>query len=163
MSEKRTRDPGTGERAGVRISRKFDFPRETIFEMIADPERAETWFGLPEGAEKLVFEWDPRPGGAIRIHGRYEGNVGKTSGSMLEVRAPECVVFRTTTTMKDGDVPFEAQQTMLLEELGPQQTRFTALVRIISPGSFPGGVEGLEEGFRGGWGQTLEKLERELR
>lgn len=162
MNQRRAQESAAGERESVRISKDFAFPRGVVFDMIANPKKAEAWFGLPEGAEVLLFEWDPKPGGAIRIHGRYEGKVGKTTGTMLEVRPPERVVFRTKTTMEEGEVPFEADQTMLLEELGPNQTRFTALVKVLSPGSFPGGVDDLEEGFRGGWGQTLEKLQREL-
>jgi len=50
-----------------------------------------------------------------------------------------------------------------LEELSPRRTRVTVLVKVLTNGSFPGGVESLEEGFQGGWGQTLDMLQRALR
>jgi hypothetical protein len=39
----------------------------------------------------------------------------------------------------------------------------TVRVKILATGSFPGGVESLEEGYQGGWGETFDKLQRELR
>ncbi len=151
-----------GARAPVRISRDLDFPRAAVFEMFTDPKKAATWFGSPEGAVKLVFEWDPRPGGALRIHDEFEGRVGRTTGTILELVAPERLVFRSVTTIGDGTVPFEALQTVTLEELGPRRTRLTVLVQVLALGSFPGGVGSLEEGYQGGWAQTLDMLQREL-
>jgi hypothetical protein len=48
------------------------------------------------------------------------------------------------------------------EELSPRKTRVTILVKVLATGSFPGGVESLEGGFQGGWGEVLEKLQRAL-
>jgi uncharacterized protein YndB with AHSA1/START domain len=151
-----------GERSAVRISRDLDFPRESVFDMFIDEKKAAKFWG-PEGAVKLVFEFDARPGGAIRIHDRYEGIIAKTSGTVVEVVAPERLVFRSTTSQGEGASPWEALQTVTFEELGAKRTRVTVLVKILVTGSFPGGVESLEEGFQGGWGQTLDMLQRELR
>lgn len=163
MNKKWEDEATGGERNAMKMSRDYDFPRKSVFDMFTDPKKAATWFGSPEGAVKLVFEWDPRPGGTIRIHDRYEGRVAKTTGTILELVVPELFVFKSATSLGDGTAPFEALQTVSLEELSPKRTRVTVLVKVLSLGSFPGGVESLEEGFRGGWGQTLEMLERELR
>ena len=151
-----------GERSAVKISRDFDFPRESVFNMFIDSKKAAKFWG-PEGAVKLVFELDPRPGGAIRIHDRYEGRTAKTSGTITEIVVPELLAFRSATTPEEGTAPWEALQTVTFEELSPQRTRVTVLVKILATGSFPGGVESLEEGYQGGWGETFDMLQRELR
>lgn len=109
----------------------------------------------------LAFELDPRPGGAIRIQGRYEDEENETVGTILEIVVPELFVFKTATTLGDGRA-HEALQTMRFEELGPTRTRVTVTVKIGTAGSFPGGVVSLEEGYRGGWGQTLDRLQSRL-
>jgi uncharacterized protein YndB with AHSA1/START domain len=162
MNEGWRKESTDGERSAVKISREFDFPRESVFSMLTDPKKAAKVWG-PEGAVKLVFELDPRPGGAIRIHDKYEGKTAKTSGTITDIVVPELLVFRSITTPEEGADPWEALQTVILEELAPTRTRVTILVKILATGSFPGGVDSLEEGFQGGWGETLDMLQRELR
>lgn len=153
----------SGERHHVKLSREFEFPRESVFRMMTDPKKAARWFGSPEGAVKLLFEIDPRPGGAIRLHDRTsDGTVGRTSGSFVEVVTPERISFKTATTLDGSTVSFEALQTMIFEALSPSRTRLTVLVDILSTGTFPGGAEPLAAGYTGGWSQTLDMLQREL-
>ena len=160
MNQKLVTDGG---RNAATVSRDFDFPRESVFNMLTDPKKgAVSW--SPEGAVNLVFELDPRPGGAIRIHDRdSEGTLHKTSGTVVEIVVPELLVVKTSTSPSTGTRPWEALQTLRFEELSPNRTRVTILVKVLTEGSFPGGVEALEEGFQGGWGQVLEKLGRALR
>ena len=163
MNQAWRKETTDGERSAVKTSRDYDFPRDTVFKMFTDPKKAVKFWG-PEGAVKLVFELDPRPGGAIRIHDRNsEGTTSKTSGTVLEIVVPELLVFRSATSFGEGGAPFEALQTVMFEDLSPTRTRVTALVRILALGSFPGDVESLEAGFQGGWGETLDMLQRELR
>ena len=162
MNEKWKNEGADGERNAVRISRDYDFPRKSVFDMFTDSKEAAKFWG-PEGAVKLVFEFDARPGGAIRIHDRNsEGNVTKTSGTVTELVAPELLVFQSSTVFREGAAPFVALQTLRFEELGPKRTRVTVLVKILALGSFPADVESLEAGFVGGWGETLDMLQREL-
>ena len=103
------------------------------------------------------------PGGLIRIHDRHsDGTSTKTSGTITEFVFPRLLVFRSTTTLCDGPVPFEALQAVTFEELSPKKTRVTVRVKVLATGSFPGGAESLEEGFMGGWGQTFDMLQRAL-
>ena len=164
MSQTQNEQPRAADRGIARVVREFDFPRESVFRMFTDPKKAARWFGSPEGAETVLFELDARPGGTIRIHDREPGGpTHRTAGTVLEVVEPERFAFRSTTTLEDGAAPFEALQTVTLEEVGPQRTRVVVVVTVLSAGSFSGGVQALVEGFEGGWGQTFDKLERELR
>jgi len=151
------------ERSAVTVTRVYDFPRESVFRMLTGRDTASKFFS-PEGAEKLVFEWDPKPGGALRIHDRHpdDGAVYKTSGTIVEFVPPEILSFRTATASGDGNVAFEALQTVRFESLGPRRTRVTVQVKVLSAGSFPGGNVSLEAGFLGGWGQTLDMLQRAM-
>jgi uncharacterized protein YndB with AHSA1/START domain len=162
MNHEREKNSTDGDRAAAKVTKEFDFPRETVFNRLTDPKKgAVSW--SPEGAINLVFELDLRPGGAIRIHDRdSEGNVAKTTGSVVEIKVPELLVVQTATTTPTGAAPWEALQTLRFEELGPRRTRVTVLVKVLRTGSFPGGAESLSEGFRGGWGEVLEKLQRAL-
>jgi uncharacterized protein YndB with AHSA1/START domain len=162
MNQKWRKESTDGERSAVEISRDYDFPRESVFNMFVDEKKAAKFWG-PKGADKLVFEFDARPGGALRIHDRYEGKTAKTTGTITEVVAPELLVFRSTTAPEGATEPWEALQTVKFEALGPKRTRVTVLVKILATGSFPGGVESLEGGYQGGWGETLEMLQRDLR
>ena len=163
MNQRSRKESTGGERSGVKISREFDFPRETVFDILTDSKKAVKVWG-PEGAVKLVFELDRRPGGAITIHDRNsEGIIAKTSGTVMEIVVPERLVFRSVTTIGVATAPFEALQTVVFEELSPKRTRVTVLVKVTAIGSFPGGVESLEGGFQGGWGETFDMLQRELR
>jgi uncharacterized protein YndB with AHSA1/START domain len=151
------------ERSAVTVTRDYDFPRESVFRMLTDRDSASKFFS-PEGSEKLVFEWDPRPGGSIRIHDRHpdDGVVYKTSGTIVEFVPPEILSYRSATTPGDGIAAFEALQTVRFESLGPRRTRVIVQVKVISAASFPGGKESLEAGFLGGWGQTLDMLQGAL-
>jgi uncharacterized protein YndB with AHSA1/START domain len=162
MNHERRKESTDGRRGGVRISREFDYPRERIFNMFVDEKKAAKFWG-PEGAVKLLFEFDARPGGAIRIRDHYEGKTAETTGTITEIVVPELLVFRTATTPPEGSAPWEALQTVMFEELTPKRTRVTILVKVLETGSFPGGAESLEEGYQGGWGETLTMLQRELR
>ncbi len=164
MSSRGRGETAAPEKGVATLAREFAFPREAVFRMFTDPKEAAKWFGSPEGAVTLLFEFDARPGGTIRIHDRPPGGpVHRTIGTVLEIVDPERIAFRTRTTPEGGTSSFEALQTVTLEEIGRARTRLTVVVKVLSAGAFPGGVEALVEGFRGGWGETLDKLQREMR
>jgi uncharacterized protein YndB with AHSA1/START domain len=162
MNQQLRKETTDGGRSAVKISRDFDFPRESVFNMFTDSKKAAKFWG-PEGAVNLLFEIDPRPGGAIRIHDRHGGVIYRTSGTVTEIIVPELLAFRSATVPGEGTAPWEALQTVTFEELDPQRTRVTALVKVLATGSYSGDVESLEAGFQGGWGESLERLQRELR
>ena len=163
MSQRKQQGSVAGENGVATIEREFDVRREALFRMFTDPKEAAKWFGSPEGAVTLLFEFDARPGGTIRIQDRHpDGPVYTTTGTVLEVVEPERIAFRTTMAPSDGAAPHEALQTVTLEAVSPRRTRLTVVVKVLSVGAFSGGIESLVEGFRGGWGETLDKLQRAL-
>jgi uncharacterized protein YndB with AHSA1/START domain len=163
MNQKLATEASDGERNGVKISRDFDFPRESVFNMFIDPKQAAKFWG-PEEAINVLFEIEPKRGGTIRIHDRNsEGKTFETTGTILDIVVPERLTFRGATGPSEGAAPWEALQTMTFEALTPRRTRVTVLVKILAAGSFPGGVESLEEGYQGGWGETFDRLQRTLR
>lgn len=163
MNQQGSMEATQAKRHRVELTREFDFPRESVFGMVTDPKKAVRWFGSPEGAVKLAFELDARPGGSIKIHDRLgDGKVFHTAGTFVDVVPPERISFTTSTRPEGGTIPFEALQTMIFEELGPKRTRLTVLVEILATGNVPGGAEALAEGYKGGWGDVLVMLQREL-
>jgi uncharacterized protein YndB with AHSA1/START domain len=163
MSEKEKTEAGHDQAHALYLSRDYDFSRETVFGMFVDEKKAAKFWG-PAGAVKDVFEFDARPGGAIRVHDRNnEGFVAKTSGTVTQVVVPELIEFRSSTAIGEGTAPFDVIQTIRFEALGPKKTRVTIHVRILDVGGFPGGAISLEGGFMGGWGETLGMLQRDLR
>jgi uncharacterized protein YndB with AHSA1/START domain len=162
MSPKGNSESTEGERMAVRISRDFEFPREAVFGKFTDKKNAAALWS-PQDADQVLFELDPRPGGVIRIHDRdREGRVHKTTGSIVELVAPEMLVVKTSTAPAGGAAPWEALQTLTFQELGPRKTRLTILVKVLATGSFPGDAASLGEGYQGGWGEVLEKLQMAL-
>ena len=163
MTHAETKGSKAGDRDTAVLARDFDFPRKTVFVWFTDPKKAAKWFGVPAGAITVLFELDARPGGMLRIHDRWPGGpVHETLGTVLEVVTPERIAFKTTTALEDGIPPFEALQTVTLEEVTPKKTRVTVVVKVLTAPSFPGGVGALLEGFNGGWGETFDKLQRLL-
>jgi uncharacterized protein YndB with AHSA1/START domain len=152
-----------GRRTAARISRDFDFPRDSVFSMFTDSKKAARWWG-PEGNVTLAFEISPTPGGALRIDDRNpNGRIYRTTGTVAKITVPELLVLRTSTTGGDGMAPWEALQSVTFEELGPKRTRVTVLVSVLTTGSWPGDIGSLENGFKGGWGETLDRLQKALR
>jgi len=94
---------------------------------------------------------------------RWDGKTAKTTGTITEIVTPKILAFRSATTPEGGTSPWEALQTLTFEELSPKKTRVTVSVKILATGSFPGGAESLEEGYQGGWGETFDMLQMELR
>lgn len=153
------------ERAAVKITRIFDFPREAVFKMWIDPKNVAKWWGA-EGDVTAACEVDPRPGGAFNVDVRLpNGTILPMTGSFTKIVAPELLVFRTAAPNSGIGSDrllllgssWEAVNTVTFEELGPKRTRVTVAVVVISAG--PEELEPLEQGFKGGWAQSLKKLQ----
>jgi len=77
----------------VKITRKFEAPREKVFDAFTRKEALQGWFG-PEGYSIPAVALDPRPGGSYRIEMHApDGGVHIVVGEYREVRPPEKLVF----------------------------------------------------------------------
>jgi uncharacterized protein YndB with AHSA1/START domain len=93
MSSTDDREAETSDREIV-STRRFDAPRERVFEAFSDPSRLARWWG-PKGFTNTFDEFDLRPGGAWRfvMHGP-NGADYQNESLFLEVVKQERIVFR---------------------------------------------------------------------
>ncbi|MDG6901952.1 MAG: SRPBCC domain-containing protein [Nitrososphaerota archaeon] len=154
-----------GEQGVVKVTRIFEFPRESVFRMWTDPKKLAEWWG-PEGCVNVRSEVDPRPGGKMRVDQRSPtGDISSFNATFEKVIPPELLVYRSaspgTTDEYGGFSPWEAIDTVTFAELGPRRTQVTAVTKVIA-----GRLEEREtlmDAYREGWGQSLDKLQRALR
>lgn len=68
--------------ATTRVSRHVRAPRQEVYRALVDPERLASWLP-PEGMRGVVHDFEPRPGGALRMSLVYRdpssGPGGKTT------------------------------------------------------------------------------------
>ncbi len=149
-----------GERQAVEIVRVFDAPRATVFNMWIDPRKLAKWLG-PEGNTIILCELDPRPGGAMKITDQSpDGETYPFTGTFEKIVVPELLIFKTVSLGFGNWSAWEVLNTVTFEELGPNRTRVKLLVKVLK--GVPDETERLEQGFKGGWGESFDKLQREL-
>lgn len=85
----------------ILMTRKFDAPREIVWETITDPELIPHWYGFARDAT-VVKKMDVRPGGQWQYITRTSGGeVVDFHGTYREVVAPEKLVY----SFLFGDMP----------------------------------------------------------
>jgi uncharacterized protein YndB with AHSA1/START domain len=85
----------------ILMTRKFDAPREVVWEAITDPDLIPKWWGFARDATE-VKKMDVRPGGQWQfITHTSGGEVVDFHGEYREVVAPERLVY----TFLVGDMP----------------------------------------------------------
>jgi uncharacterized protein YndB with AHSA1/START domain len=135
----------------LRLSRIFDASCERLFDAWARQDHFVQWM-CPPGVAITLCEIDVRPGGAWRIAGRNEsGKVFASSGSYVEVKRPERLVF-TWAHHADGDFakPRGHETTVRLELRATG--RKTELTLIHGPF-----VDGFAQ-HKSGWEGSFDKL-----
>ena len=153
------------EEDSVKVTRVFDFPRESVFRMWTDPTKLAEWWG-PEGCVNVFSEVDPRPRGKMRVDQRSpKGDISSFRATFENVVPLELLVYRAespgTTAEYGGFSPWEAVHTVTFEELDPRTTQVTAITKLVA-----GPLEereSLKKAFKAGWGESLDKLQRGLR
>ena len=149
------------EQGAVKVTRVFDFPRESVFRMWTDPRKLAEWWG-PEGCVVVLSEVDPRPGGTIKVDQRFSnGDMRRMIAIIEKVIPPGLLVFRNASPGEAGFSPWEARHTVTFEELDPKRTRVTAITEIIA--GLQDELESLMKAYRAGWGESFDKLQRALR
>lgn len=152
---KMAKDPAAQE---LVITRVFDARRELVFKAWTEPERLRRWWG-PGGFTNPVCEFDPRPGGSIRIHMRApDGTVYPMTGVVEEITAPERLVFLSSALDDNGNALFEVLTTVIFEE---QEGKTTLTMRARVTKATPEAVRHIA-GMEQGWSQSLDRLVKEV-
>ncbi len=103
----------------LRLSRRFEAPREAVFRAFTDPTELAKWFG-PEGMNVDNVKIDLRPGGAYGMtFNQADGEAHGLSGVYREISPPERLVM--TWVWDHGDMAgVETLVTIELAEAGAE-------------------------------------------
>jgi PhnB protein len=138
----------------VSFVRIFDCAPLDAWAAFTDARQLAQWWG-PHGFSNPRCEFDPRPGGAIRIDMRGpDGVVYPCGGAVREVAAPVRLVFTTTAEDGGGRALLETLTTVRLLELGAQTVLLLETQLIDALPEAAQYVAGMEAG----WRQSLERL-----
>lgn len=138
----------------LELNRVFDAPRDLVWKVWTDPAHLAQWWG-PKGFTNPRCEWNPRPGGAIRIDMRGpDGMVYPMSGVFQEIDEPEKMIFVASALDEKGNSMFDVLTTATFrDELG--KTALTLRLQVIrTTAQAPQYLKGMAIG----WEQSLEKL-----
>lgn len=137
------------------ITRRFDAPRQRVFEAWTDPRHAKSWWG-PRDYPLTYLEMDARPGGSWRgrLTSTATGEELWQSGVIREIQTPDRLVFTFAWDKKDEGEAAETVVTVTLEEDGDG----TLMTFRQSPFDT---VEN-REGHRGGWSSSFDRLDEVL-
>ena len=156
MSEK-IKDAISSDRE-IRVNRKFDAPRDFVFDAWTEPEKISQWWG-PDGFTTTTFKMDFRPGGSWKfiMHGPdgtdYDNRIVYT-----EIKKPELIKYDHYGHLdEDGDPP-HFKSTILFEEVG-EETKIT--MRMLFP-TKEARDKTIEFGAIEGAKQTLGRLAKYL-
>jgi uncharacterized protein YndB with AHSA1/START domain len=137
------------------ITRRFDAPRQRVFEAWTDPRHAKSWWG-PRDYPLTYLEMDVRPGGVWRgcLTATKDGEELWQHGVIREIHAPDRLVFTFAWDKEEGEPGHETVVTVILEEDGDG----TLMTFRQSPFD---SVEN-REGHRGGWSSSFDRLDEVL-
>jgi uncharacterized protein YndB with AHSA1/START domain len=143
-----------GERE-VTITRLFDAPRALVFGAWTDAAQLAQWWG-PKGFTNPVCEFDPRVGGALRIHMRSpDGSIYPMKGEIREIVPPERIVFTNIALDAAGRPIIEGLTIVTFAEEGGK-TRLTVQTR---GSAMTEQAVGYIQGMEMGWTQSIDKLQ----
>jgi len=137
------------------ITRMINAPLHLVFEAWTNPKHVKQWWG-PKGFTNPLCEWDPTPGGNIRIDMKApDGIIYPMDGKFIENKKNEKLVFMSAAMDVKGKHLFDIRNTILFEKDG-NKTKLTMQANVlnIKPEAKPY-LDGMNEG----WNQSLDKLE----
>lgn len=149
-----------GEREIV-VSRRFDAPRELVWQAWTDPQAIAEWWG-PRGFDAPPCEIDLRPGGKFQIDlNGPDGKIYPCKGTFREIVEPERIVYDGPANEPAGcgaGIPPNAKVTVTFAEMG-EQTELTIHTLLASEADR---AAARNEGFIPGWHDSLERLAEKL-
>jgi uncharacterized protein YndB with AHSA1/START domain len=135
------------------FTRRFDAPRELVFEAWTNPKHLTQWWG-PRGFTTTVHEMDVRPGGNWRLTMRGpDGRDYKNRIVFIEVVKPERLVYKHEPEEGTEPVSFEVTVTF-----GGQSGQTEVTMRMLFPSAEAREVVVSKYGAVEGAHQTLERL-----
>ncbi|MDE1860665.1 MAG: SRPBCC domain-containing protein [Candidatus Micrarchaeota archaeon] len=142
------------------ISRVFDAPQEVVWNAWMDPKLVQQWWG-PRGVTNPTCEWDPKPGGKIRIVmlagkelGEAAGQKWPMNGVFKEVTPKTRLVFASSASDDVVGLVLETMVTVNLTPVGNKtkiDVRF-AVTKANQKAEFA--IKGAEMG----WNSQMDKL-----
>jgi uncharacterized protein YndB with AHSA1/START domain len=142
----------------LRLTRKFDAPRERVFDAWIDSELLMKWWAAMPKFEPSLAEVDAREGGRYRLGMRdtESGDVHIVGGEYREVRRPERLVY--TWTGEGGAKEMEGSAETLVEVDFVEDGGGTEVV--LTHSGFEN--EQIRDMHTHGWNGCLDSLERLL-
>lgn len=142
--------------AELRLTRRYDAPRERVFAAWTDPALLRRWWAAVQGWETSRAEVDARPGGRYRLSmwdGRAEYTV---SGEYLELVPPERLAY--TWTWEGGDEIMRGSEGTLVTVEFVEAGSGTEVV--LTHTGFAG--DGIRDLHGEGWSGCLDNLKGAL-
>jgi uncharacterized protein YndB with AHSA1/START domain len=137
------------------VERVFDAPRDRVWRAYTQPELVAQWWG--RGNKLDVVRYEVERGGHWRfVEHSPDGGVHGFEGRFREVTPQERLVY---TFEWDGMPGYTILETATFEELGPSQTRVTAVALFFSTEERDGM---LHSGMEGGMNESYAALDRLL-
>ncbi len=145
-------EPGKQE---FSVTRRFDVPREKLFQAMNDPKLIPEWWG-PRDLTTKVDQYEAKPGGSWRfVQQGASGEQHAFHGVYHSVEAPEKMVL---TFEYEGQPGHVVLQTITLEDLGGK-----TLLREHSVFQSVADRDGMvQAGMEGGLNDSMERLEELL-
>src|SRR3954451_16215617 len=87
--------PATEDQTVLRLTHRFEAPRERVFDAWTNPELLRRWWAAGEGWDTPHAEVDLRPGGRYRLsmHDPDSGNVHTVGGEYTDVSRPHRLAY----------------------------------------------------------------------
>jgi uncharacterized protein YndB with AHSA1/START domain len=141
------------------LTRILGAPRGLVFKVWTDAKQVARWWG-PRGFSNPVCEWEPRPGGLIRIDMRGpNGNIYPMKGVFHEIVEPERLVF-TSTAMEDehGKPLLEILNAITFEDFNGLTKLTLHAVLVTKDFKITPQVAAALAGMEQGWSESLYRL-----
>ncbi|MGE0237291.1 MAG: SRPBCC family protein [Parvibaculaceae bacterium] len=142
----------------ILMTRRFDAPRELVFDAFTKPRLIKCWLTGPEGWSLPVCEVDLKAGGALRYVWRHrDGTEMGMSGTFHEITRPERIVH-----VELFDEDWTGGETVVTTVFVAQGTDQTLLRQTILYASRQARDQVLKSPMEGGVAQSYDRLARLL-
>ena len=134
----------------IKVTRRFSYPPERVFDAWLDPKRAGRWLFSAPGGEMVRVEIDARVGGSFTFVDRRAGEDVEHVGKYEEIDRPRRLVF-----------------TFAVPKFSAVYTRVSVDIVALPTGceltlTHEGVLPEWQERTTAGWGKLLEALNMQL-